>query len=151
MSALAQARRDAVEARECLRASAQELRRRGAPHELAEDAVHLFDPDLKRLAAFRARILENRLLSIALISGLAWLAAPRRAHGAATAPTTKKEKTHDSGQRQHQQHRRTGKPVPVQEARSREPFAHGEESLAAQERRTRGFGKKGPQLNGGGR
>jgi hypothetical protein len=150
MTALADARRDTMEARDAMRASILELRRRTAPHELAEDALHLVDPELTFLARLKTRVMENRLVTLALIAGVAWLASPKPAHGTAEQNTTKKEKTDDSGQRQYHRHRRTGQRAEVAQARNGEALDGGEEGLAAQERRPHGLGQAQPQRSGAG-
>jgi hypothetical protein len=91
-----------------LKASLADARSRLSPPQLAEDALSLVDPELALLGRFKARIENNRLLSLAVLAGVGWLVgAPRRHDGealgageAGTPPprVNPKEKNNDSGQ-----------------------------------------------------
>jgi hypothetical protein len=94
--------------REALKATLGEAKTRLSPPQLAEDALSLVDPELALLGRFKARVENNRLLSLAVLAGVGWLVgAPRHHHGetlgageAGTPPprVNLKEKNDDSGQ-----------------------------------------------------
>jgi len=94
--------------RKALQATAQEVRARVSPPQLAEDALSLLDPELALLGRAKERILHNRLLSLAVLAGVGWLVgAPRHHDGDPFAAETAgrkpprahmKEKNNDSGQ-----------------------------------------------------
>ena len=93
--------------RKALQSTAEDMRARMSPPQLAEDALSLIDPQLSLLGRLKSRVQSNRLLSLAVLAGVGWLAgAPRQHEGAppdgqdaSTTPRANmKEKKNDSGQ-----------------------------------------------------
>lgn len=108
MKSMAEARAEARSSREQLENTVAELRDRLSPAQIAEDAMHLLDPELSLLGRIKSGVQNNRLLSLAVLAGVGWLVGlPRRRNGdsqktrdadTASKRTTMKEKSNDSGQ-----------------------------------------------------
>jgi hypothetical protein len=107
MTSLEQARKNVLESRKALLATAEDVRTRLKPAQLAEEALSLIDPELTLLGRIKSSVQHNRLLSLAILAGAGWLAGtsrrqrgdPRIKRAARTASerTTTKEKKNDSG------------------------------------------------------
>lgn len=142
MKSMADAVAEARSSREQLEKTIGELRGRLSPPQIAEDVMHLLDPELSVLGRIKSGVEKNRLLSLAVLAGVGWLVGvsrrrdgdPRKMRDIATASmrTTMKEKINDSGQ------------IPGDEWRGSDSIGQNpvsQQEIAGQGKRTRKRGK----------
>lgn len=129
---------EARKRREAVLATLVELRGRTAPTEIAEDMLAMLDPQQSVIRRIARRMRRNKLLSLAVLAGAAWLAGIIRHQDGKPPPVRKsprakpKEKHDDSGQQQrnHRPGQRAGRKAArskgiAQERRGKARANHG--------------------------